>query len=131
MTKTRELSTLTRRRAYCRGCVSKFFASTAACALVLFALAARADGPGWVLNRTVVNIVNTANGGFNVRLSPDLTGCTSQSGYSQHYASVYPSHPGLNRIKADLVTALVTGKQVSLYLSDNTCTVWETVLGTY
>jgi hypothetical protein len=111
-------------------------ASTQAIALVLVgslagASPARADGPGWVLNRTVVNVVNTANGGFNVRLTPDLSGCTAQSGYGSNYASIYPDHPGLNRIKADLVAALVTGKQVSVYLADNTCKVWETVLGTY
>ena len=99
-------------------------------AVVTLATAAspvHADGPGWVLNRTVVNVLNTANGGFNVRLSPDLTGCVSQSGYG----SVYPDHPGVNRMKADIVTALVTGRQVSLYLSDSTCKVTETVLGTY
>jgi hypothetical protein len=97
--------------------------------LVLCALSAHADGPGWISNRTVVAVVNTGNGGFNVRLNPELAGCTSQSGYGQYYASVYPSHPGLNRLKADVVTALVTGKPVSLYLSDNTCTVGEMILG--
>lgn len=100
-------------------------------AFALLAFSARAEGPGWVLNRTVVNIVNTVNGGFNVRLSPDLTGCVSQSGYGSQHASVYPSHPGLSRIKADLLTALVTGKPVSLYFIDNTCTVGETVVGPY
>jgi hypothetical protein len=109
----------------------RFTASVVACTVVLLVASAHADGPGWVFDRTVVNIVNTANGGFNVRLSPELTGCTSQSGYGQHYASVYPSHPGLNRIKADLLTAFATGKPVSLYLTDNSCTVGETVLGTY
>jgi hypothetical protein len=92
---------------------------------------AGAEGPGWVYNRTVVNLVNTANGGFNVRLSPELTACVSQSGYGSAYASVYPSHPGISRLKADLLVALVSGKPVSLYLNDNTCTVWETVLGQY
>jgi hypothetical protein len=92
---------------------------------------AHADGPGWVYNRTIVQVVNTANGGFNVRLSPDITGCTSQSGYGQVYASVYPDHPGLNRLKADALTAFVTGKPISLYLYDNTCKVVETVLGVF
>jgi hypothetical protein len=109
----------------------RFSVLATATVLVLYALSARADGPGWVYNRTVVNIVNTYNGGFNIRFSPDLTGCTSQSGYGATYASVYPSHPGINRIKADIVTALVTGKPVSVYLSDSTCTVHETVLGTF
>jgi hypothetical protein len=90
-----------------------------------------ADGPGWVYNRTVVQVVNTANGGFNVRVSPDVTGCTSQSGYGQIYASVYPDHPGLNRLKADVLTAFVTGKPISFYLYDNTCRVVETVLGVF
>jgi hypothetical protein len=92
---------------------------------------AHADGPGWVFNRTVVNLVNTTGGGVNVRLSPDLTGCTSQNDYGQNYASIYPDHPGLNRIKADLLTALVTGRVVSLYLNDNTCKVVSTIFGTY
>lgn len=109
----------------------RFAGAVMAFSLALLAPSAHADGPGWVFDRTVVNIVNTANGGVNVRLSPDLTGCTSQSGYGQHHASVYPSHPGLNRIKADLLTALATGKPVSLYLADSTCTVSETVVGPY
>jgi len=90
---------------------------------------AQAEPLGWVTNRTVIALVNTGNGGFNIRLSPDLSGCVSQSGYGPTYASVYPSHPGLNRIKADMLTALATGKPVSLYLSDNYCTVGETMLG--
>jgi hypothetical protein len=90
---------------------------------------AQAEPLGWVVNRTVIALVNTGNGGFNIRLTPDLSGCVSQSGYGPTYASVYPSHPGLNRIKADMLTALATGKPVSLYLSDNVCTVGETMLG--
>jgi hypothetical protein len=100
-------------------------------AFVAGANPAQADGPGWIPNRTVVAIVNTGNGGFNIRLSPDLTGCVSQSGYGQNYASVYPSHAALNRIKADMLLALATGKPVSLYLGDATCTVSETILGLY
>jgi hypothetical protein len=103
----------------------------AASLLAAMTLEAHAEPQGWVYNRTVVAIVNTANGGFNIRLSPDLTGCTSQSGYGHHYASVYPSHAGLNRIKADMLAAMATGKPVSLYLNDNVCTVHETVLGPY
>lgn len=88
-----------------------------------------AEGPGWIYNVTVTRLVNTANGGFNVSVSPALTSCTSQSGYGPTFASVYPSHAGINRIKADLLTALLTGTKVSLYLNDNTCTVVETILG--
>lgn len=90
---------------------------------------ASAQGPGWTANGKVIKIVNTANGGFNVRLSPELTGCTSQSNYGPHYASVYPTHPGINRIKADLLAAYMSGESVSLYLADSTCTVGETMLG--
>jgi hypothetical protein len=92
---------------------------------------ARGDGPGWVRNVTIVNIVDIVNGGINFRLSPDLTGCTSQSGYGPNYASVYPDHPGLSRIKATLLTAFVAGKTVSIYLIDGTCKVYETVIGPY
>ena len=83
----------------------------------------------WTANSTVVRLVVTANGGINVRLSPDLTGCVSQSGYGAAYASIYPSHPGINRIKADLLAAYLTGKTVSLYLSTSECTVTEMILG--
>ena len=76
---------------------------------------------------TVVELVNTSNGGFNVRLSPDLSGCVSQSGYGSVYASVYPTHPGLNRIKADLTVAFTTGARVALWMTDE-CTVAETRL---
>jgi len=92
---------------------------------------AHADGPGWVYNRTVVAMVNTWNGGVNVRLSPDLTGCTSQGGYGPNYASIFPDHLALKNLKADLLTALVTGKPVSLYLGDSTCKVSEMILGPY
>jgi hypothetical protein len=92
---------------------------------------AMADGPGWTVKSTVIRIVNTSNGGFNVRLSPDLTNCVSQSGYGPSYASVLPNHPGLNRIKADLLVAFLTGTQVSLYLGDSSCNVGETALESY
>jgi hypothetical protein len=98
-------------------------------ALAALALPAFADGPGWTANSTVTKVVVTYNGGVNVRLSPDLSGCVSQSGYGANFASVYASHPGINRIKADLLVAYLTGKPVSLYLSDSSCTVQETILG--
>jgi hypothetical protein len=84
---------------------------------------------GWIYNRMVVSLVNTANGGFNVRLSPDLTACVSQSGYGPNFASVYPTHPGISRLKADLLVGFVTGKPVSVFLSDANCTVLEMLLG--
>lgn len=62
---------------------------------------ARADGPGWTANSTVTKLVVTADGGVNVLLSPAPNGCVSQSGYGPHFASIYPDHPGINRIKAD------------------------------
>jgi hypothetical protein len=99
--------------------------------LLLFAFwtSASAEGPGWIVNVKVKQIVNTANGGVNVRVTPDLTNCVSQSGYGPNFASIYPSSPGISRIKADLLVAYVTGDVVSLYLSDSTCTVTETRLG--
>jgi hypothetical protein len=97
--------------------------------LSMTALPAFAQGPGWSAVSTVVQVVNTSNGGVNVRLSPDLTDCISQSGYGSNFASIYPTHPGINRLKADLLVALTTGTKVMLYLSDNTCTVTEMRLG--
>ena len=97
----------------------------AAVAVAGAAMPVLAQGPGWTEAATVIELVNTSNGGVNVRLSPDVTGCTSQSGYGSVYASIYPNHPGLNRLKADLTVAFVTGARVALYLGDNTCTVSE------
>jgi hypothetical protein len=98
-------------------------------AIAAFCVPAFAEGPGWTLTSTVVQLVNTSNGGVNVRLSPDLTGCVSQSGYGSHYASIYPDHVGINRIKADLLMAMTTNTPVMLYLSDDTCKVIEMRLG--
>lgn len=95
---------------------------------VLASAPALAQGPGWTSVSTVVYVVNTANGGVNVYLSPVLTGCTSQSGYGPAYASIYPDHPGINRIKADLMIAFTTGARIQLYLGDSTCRVSETLL---
>ena len=107
------------------------FRILAGAATLAISLPASADGPGWVHSRAVVSVVNVSNGGVNVRLNPDLTGCQSQGGYGGSFASVYPDHPSLNRIKADLLAALVTGQPIRLYLSDNTCKVLETVIGPY
>lgn len=90
-----------------------------------------AQGPGWTVQSTVIRLVNTSNGGVNVRLTPDLTDCVSQSGYGPSYASVLPNHPGISRIKADLLVAFTTGTRVSLYLADANCTVGEMTLDGY
>ncbi len=90
---------------------------------------AQAEGPGWTPPGTVTKIVVTFNGGVNIRMSPDVNNCISQSGYGANYASVYPTHPGINRIKADVLAAYLTGKPISLYLTDSSCTVGEVVLG--
>jgi len=105
----------------------------AACAVVLalasWAPAAWADGPGWTANSTVKKLVITADGGVNVLLEPKLNNCVSNSGYGPNFASVYPNHPGINKIKADLTIAYLNGTPVALYLSDNTCRVVELILG--
>lgn len=91
--------------------------------------ASHADGPGWTESSTVRRLVVTSDGGVNVRLSPELNNCVSNSGYGPNYASVYPSHPGINKIKADLLVAYAKGAPVRLYLSDNTCRAVEIMLG--
>jgi hypothetical protein len=97
-------------------------------ACVLGATGAQAE-QGWVGPFKVTKIVVTFGGGINVRVSPELTACTSQSGYGANYASVYPSHPGKDKIAAVLMTAYSLNKDVSMYLTDSTCTVGEVVLG--
>jgi hypothetical protein len=102
---------------------------TVGAVLLLLSPSAPAAGPGWTANSTVTKLVVTADGGVNVRLSPDLSGCVSNSGYGSIYASIYPSHPGINRLKADLLTAYLTGGTVALHLLDATCRVNELILG--
>jgi hypothetical protein len=97
--------------------------------MLALTLPALAQGPGWTANSTIVRIVDTSNGGVNIRLSPDVTGCTSQSGYGSNYASIYPDHPGIARIKATLLMAYATGATVSVYLGDGTCRITEVILG--
>jgi len=97
--------------------------------LVMLVLPCYAQGPGWTANSTVVKLVVTSDGSVDVRLSPDLSGCVSAGNYGSLYASVYPTHPGINRIKADLLSAYLTGSIVSLYLSDANCTFTEIILG--
>lgn len=88
-----------------------------------------AQGPGWTANATVIKMVVTNTGGINVRLSPELSGCVSQSNYGPLYASIYPTHPGIDRMKADLLAAYLTGGTVSLYFTDSNCTVGELIVG--
>jgi hypothetical protein len=109
--------------------VKRSTAIRSAISLILMAMPAYAQGPGWTAVSTIVQIIDPANGGVNVRLSPDLTGCTSQSGYGPLYASLYPQHPGIDRMKASLLTSFATGTTVMLYLTDNTCTIGEMRLG--
>lgn len=114
----------------CRNGLPKAIAAIAAASvLVGFSESSLAQGPGWTANSTVVKLVVTENGGINVRLSPELTGCVSQGGYGSIYASIYPDHAGIDRMKADLLAAYLNGSTVSLYLSDNTCRVGELLLG--
>lgn len=120
---------LTRARARRHRSVVRRIVLSASVPLMFSALPALAEGPGWIYNVTLVNIVDTAAGAINVRVTPDLTSCVSQSGYGPHFASVYPSHPAIDRIKATLLTAYLSGTPVSLYFSDNTCTVAEVILG--
>ena len=90
---------------------------------------ALADGPGWTAKVTIRNVVVTAGGGVNVRVTPDVNNCVSQSGYGPKFISIYPSHPGINRIKADLLAAYLSGGVLSIYLSDSICTATEVMLG--
>ncbi|TQV88295.1 hypothetical protein [Aliikangiella coralliicola] len=89
------------------------------------ALTAWADGPGWTQESEVTDLVVTANGGINVKLSPLLQNCVSQSGYGASYASIYPEHPGIDRIQSNLLAAMMSGKKVALYLTNAQCKVTE------
>ncbi|BFM10151.1 hypothetical protein R50072_03040 [Simiduia litorea] len=84
---------------------------------------------GWITDAKVTKIVAVVNGGINVRITPELTACTSQSGYGVHYASIYPDHPGKENMLAILLAAYMADKTVAIYLSDDTCKVYEVELG--
>jgi hypothetical protein len=99
--------------------------------LLAVAMPALAQGPGWTGNSTVIALVVTTAGAINVRLSPELTGCVAQSGYGSSFASILPTHPGLKEMKADLLSALHTGTNVRLWLSDANCTIGEMSIGAY
>ena len=94
-----------------------------------FSLPVAAEGPGWSPNSTVLKIVTTYDGGINVLISPTPTNCISNSGYGPNYVSIYPNHPGINRIKADLLTAYLTGGAIAVYYANDKCTVNEVSLG--
>jgi hypothetical protein len=76
-----------------------------------------------------VKLITTQDGGLNIMLSPGLNNCVSNSGYGAQFASVYPSHPGIKSIHANLLTAYVTGQPVALYFSTSQCTVLEVAIG--
>jgi hypothetical protein len=88
-----------------------------------------ADGPGWTVISKVVKVVVTGNGSINARLVPELNNCVSISGYGPNYASISAAHPGINRMKADILVAYVTGGPISFYFNDATCNIVESVLG--
>ena len=84
---------------------------------------------GWITTAKVTKLVVTSSGGINVRITPELTGCTSLSGYGPKYASVHPTHPGIDKIHSVLLAAYMSDKVVALYLGDDTCKVTEVELG--
>lgn len=85
----------------------------------------------WITSAKVVKIVATINGGINVRLSPELEGCTgnSQSGYGLLYASLWPDHAGKDKITAIFLAAYMADKPVAIYLTDSSCRIGEVELG--
>jgi hypothetical protein len=98
-------------------------------ALTLFSHQAIAAGPEWITYAKVTKVVVTANGGVNIALSPELSGCTSQSGYGPRYASLYPDHPGLDKIHSIVLAAFMANKPIAVWLSDSTCKIGEVELG--
>ncbi|HEY8941037.1 MAG TPA: hypothetical protein VIM59_12635 [Cellvibrio sp.] len=88
-----------------------------------------AQGPGWSSVTKIKRIIVVSNGGVNVSLQSDLQGCTPLSGYGARYASLYPDHPGADRIYSLLIAAYLSQQDVQIYLSDNTCRIGEVVIG--
>ena len=84
---------------------------------------------GWTPEVKVKSVVVTSTGGLNIGVEPTLSGCVSQSGYGAKYASIYPTHPGLKAMHANLLLAMNSGTSVRLYLTDPQCTVGEMVIG--
>jgi hypothetical protein len=117
-------------RASCPSASGATFILAAALVCICATSASAGTGAiGWTQNSTVKKLVVTGDGGIDVLLSPALSGCVSHSNYGPAFASVLPSHPGLKQIKADLLTAFVTGTPIALYLGDTDCNVSETILG--
>ena len=109
--------------------MEKYFFKGLILSILSFYVASASAEQGWITTAKVVKIVATGNGGLNVRLSPELTGCTSQSGYGPSYASLYPDHPGKDKITSILLAAYMADKTVAIYLSDSTCKIYEVELG--
>ncbi|AIW18804.1 hypothetical protein F0267_23165 [Vibrio coralliilyticus] len=84
---------------------------------------------GWITQAKITKVVGVFNGGVNIRITPELTGCTSQSGYGASYASLYPDHEGKDQILSILLAAYMADKTVAIYLSDDTCKIYEVELG--
>ena len=83
----------------------------------------------WTPEVKVKSVVVVFSGGINVAVEPSLSGCVSQSGYGVKYASIYPSHPGLKAMHANLLSAMISGTSIRLYLLNSECAVGEIVLG--
>ena len=83
----------------------------------------------WTAPVKVKTVVVVGSGGVNVKVDPPLSGCQSQAGYGSNYASIYPNHPGLKSMHANLLLALATGATVQLWFSDSKCTIGEMTVG--
>lgn len=97
--------------------------------LTALSIPSYAEGGRWVPLVKVEKIVVVMNGGINVRVTPGLTNCVSQSGYGAAYASVYPDHPGKDQILSVLLAAKMSDQPVGIWLSDDSCRIGEVVLG--
>lgn len=97
-------------------------------ALNLLSISAFAE-QGWITQAKITKIVGVINGGINVRITPELSGCTSQSGYGPAYASLYPDHAGKEEILSILLSAYMADKTIAIYLQDDTCKITEVELG--
>ncbi|PUA28267.1 MAG: hypothetical protein B0W54_17490 [Cellvibrio sp. 79] len=95
----------------------------------LFSIPTFAGQQGWVTNAKIARIVATVNGGINIRLIPELSGCVSQSGYGPLYASLYPDHPGKDQIHSILLAAYMSNTPIAVYFNDDKCTIMEIELG--
>lgn len=93
--------------------------------LALFPMVGTAGTKGWTAQSSIKAVVVTIQGGINVQVEPMLTGCVSLSGYGEKYASIYPSHEGIDRMYSALMAAASSGKKVMLYLGDDTCKITE------